>query len=143
MFQYDKKEDDLSRCSNESEEDDEGETPVEELFKKPKKGKKGRRGQRAEHLVNDLVDTILNNANNLDKCKEKLLLTNVKNIKNSQYYNKVTEELKARCSERGEKSPLIVEQTRQKFKRCIIICRDAVMKVKRSFGIKHFQQIRR
>ena len=143
MFQYDKKEDDLSRCSNESEEDDEGETPVEELFKKPKKGKKGRRGQRTEHLVNDLVDTILNNANNLDKCKEKLLLTNVKNIKNSQYYNKVTEELKARCSERGEKSPLIVEQTRQKFKRCIIICRDAVMKVKRSFGIKHFQQIRR
>ena len=143
MFQYDKKEDDLSRCSNESEEDDEGETPVEELFKKPKKGKKGRRGQRTEHLVNDLVDTILNNANNLDKCKEKLLLTNVKNIKNSQYYNKVTEELKARCSERGEKSPLIVEQTRQKFKRCIIIRRDAVMKVKRSFGIKHFQQIRR
>ena len=143
MFQYDKKEDDLSRCSNESEEDDEGETPVEELFKKPKKGKKGRRGQRTEHLVNDLVDTILNNPNNLDKCKEKLLLTNVKNIKNSQYYNKVTEELKARCSERGEKSPLIVEQTRQKFKRCIIICRDAVMKVKRSFGIKHFQQIRR
>ena len=140
MFQYDKKEDDLSRCSNESEEDDEGETPVEELFKKPKKGKKG---QRTENLVNDLVDTILNNANNLDKCKEKLLLTNVKNIKNSQYYNKVTEELKARCSERGEKSPLIVEQTRQKFKRCIIICRDAVMKVKRSFGIKHFQQMRR
>ena len=143
MFQYDKKEDDLSRCSNESEEDDEGETPVEELFKKPKKGKKGRRGQRTEHLVNDLVDTILNNANNLDKCKEKLLLTNVKNIKNSQYYSKVTEEFKERCSERGEKFPLIVEQTRQKFKRCVIICRDAVMKVKRSSGIKHFQQIRR
>ena len=37
MFQYENEEDDLSRCSNESEEDDEREIPVEELFKKPKK----------------------------------------------------------------------------------------------------------
>ena len=56
MFQYDNKEDDLSRCSKESEEDDEGEIPVEELFKKPKKGKQGRTGQWAKHLANDLVN---------------------------------------------------------------------------------------
>ena len=77
MFQYNNKEDNLSRCSNESEEDEEEEIPVEELFKKPKKGKKGRRGQWTEHLANDLVDIILDN----DKYKEKPLLTNVKNIK--------------------------------------------------------------
>ena len=35
MFQYDKEENDLSRCSNESKEDNEGEIPVEVLFKKP------------------------------------------------------------------------------------------------------------
>ena len=60
MFQYDYKEDNLSRCSNESEEDDEGEIPVEELLKKPKKVKKGR-GQWTEHLTNDLADIILDN----------------------------------------------------------------------------------
>ena len=109
MFQYGNKEDDLRRCANESEEDEEGEIPVEELFKKPKKGKKGRRGQWTEHLANDLVDIILDN----DKYKGKLLLTQVKNIKNSQYYHKVIEELKERCSERKEKLPFNVEQTRE------------------------------
>ena len=90
MFQCDNREDDLSRCSNESEEDDEGEIPVEELFKKPEKRKKGRRGQWTGYLTNDLVDIILDN----DKYKENLLLTNVKNIKSSQYYHKVIEKLK-------------------------------------------------
>ena len=94
MLQYDSKEDELSRCSNESEEDDEGETPVEELFKEPKKAKKRRYGQWTAHLANDLVDIILDN----DKCKEKLLLTNIKNIKNSHYYHKVFEELKERLN---------------------------------------------
>ena len=126
MVQYNNKGDDLSRCSNESEEDDEGEITVEELFKKPKKDKKRRKGKWAEHLANDLVDIILDN----DKYKGKLLLTQVKNIKNSQYYHKVIEELKERCCERGEEFPFNVEQT---------ICRDAVMKIKTS-GIKHFQQ---
>ena len=80
LFQYDNEENDLSRCSNESEEDNEGEVPVEELFKKPKKGKKGRRGQWTEHLTDD-------------KYKEKLSLTNVKNVKNGQCHDNVIEEL--------------------------------------------------
>ena len=101
MFQCDNREDDLSRCSNESEEDDEGEIPVEELFKKPKKGEKGKREQWTEHLANYLVDLILDN----DKYKEKLLLANVKNIKSSQYDHKVIEELKERSRERREEFP--------------------------------------
>ena len=101
-----------------------------------KKGKKRRRWQWTEHLVDDLVGIILDN----DKYKEKLLLTNAKNVKNGQYYGKVIEELKERCSERGEKFPFNVTKTPQKFKRCINICRDAVMKVKTSSGMKHFQQ---
>ena len=72
--------------------------------------------------------------------KEKLLLTNAKSVKNGQYYDKVIEELKERCSERGEELPFSVAQTRQKFKRRINICRDAVMKVKTSSGIKRFQE---
>ena len=74
-----------------------------------------------------------------DKYKEKLLLTNVKNVKNGQYYDKVTEELKERSSEREEEFPLNVAQTRQTFKRCINICRDIVIKVKTSCGVKRFQ----
>ena len=136
MFQYDNEEDDLSRCSNESEEDDEGEISVEELFKKLKKGKKERRVQWPEHLVDDLVDIILDN----DKYKEILLLTNAKKVKNGQYCDKVIEELKERCSKRGEEFPFHVAKARQKFKRCIDICRDAVMKVKASYGIKPFQE---
>ena len=58
--------------------------------KEAEKVKKWRRGQWTEHLTNDLADIILDN----DKYKEKLLLTNVKNIKSSQYYHKVIEELK-------------------------------------------------
>ena len=127
MFQYHNKEGDLSRCSNEKDDED--------LLKKPKKGKKGRRGQWTEHLGNDLVDIILDN----DKYKEKPLLTNAKNIKNGEDCHKVIEELKESCSERGEELTFNVKQTRQKFKRCINICRDAVMKIKTS-DIKHFQQ---
>ena len=61
-----------------------------------KKAKKEEEGN--EHLGNDLVDIILDN----DKYKEKLLLATAKNIKNSQNYHKVIEELKERCCERGE-----------------------------------------
>ena len=58
-----------------------------------------------------MADTVLDN----DKYKEKLLLANVKNIKSSQYYHKVIEELIEKCSKRGEEFPANVEQTRQKF----------------------------
>ena len=101
-----------------------------------KKGQKRRRWQWTEHLYDDLVGIILD----IDKYKEKLLLTNAKNVKNGQYYRKVIGELKERCGERGEKFPFNVAKILQKFKRCINICRDAVMKVKTSSGIKHFQE---
>ena len=98
----------------------------EETFTKKKKGKKGRKGKWLEHFVDDLVDVILDE----EKLKEKLLLTNVKNKKNGQYYGKVIELISLRCKERNEEFSFSVAQTRQKFKRCINICRDAVMKVK-------------
>ena len=49
---------------------------------------------------------------------------------------KVIEEL----NERGGEFPFNVAQSQQKFKRCINICRDAVMKVKTLSGIKRFQE---
>ena len=67
-------------------------------------------------------------------------MTNVKNVKNSQYYVQVIQELKERCNERNEDFCFDVTQTRQKFKRCVTLCRNAVMKVKTASGIKRFQE---
>ena len=67
-------------------------------------------------------------------------MTNVKNVKNSQYYVQVIQELKERCNERNEDFCFDVTQTREKFKRCVTLCRNAVMKVKTASGIKRFQE---
>ena len=69
-----------------SEEDEEVSRILEKFVKKnSKKQKVGRKPQWSTILTEDLVDIILEN----DKCKEELLLTNVKNSKNSQYYQQV------------------------------------------------------
>ena len=47
-----------------------------------------------------------------DKSKEKLLLTNVKNSKNSQYYQQVNDELKDRCKQRDSIFAYDLNQTR-------------------------------
>ena len=83
-----------------------------------------------------MIDIILED----DRLKEKLLMTNVKNSKNSEYYEKVIKELKERCQARDEVFEYDVKQTREKFKRCIGICKDAAMKIKTASGITRFQE---
>ena len=69
-----------------SEEDEEVSRILGKFVKKnSKKQKVGRKPQRSTILTEDLVDIFLEN----DKCKEELLLTNVKNSNNSQYYQQV------------------------------------------------------
>ena len=69
-----------------SEEDEEVSRILGKFVKKnSKKQKVGRKPQWPTILTEDLVDIILEH----DKCKEELLLTNVKNSKNSQYYQQV------------------------------------------------------
>ena len=69
-----------------SEEDEEVSRILGKFVKKnSKKQKVGRKPQRSTILTEDLVDIILEN----DNCKEELLLTNVKNSNNSQYYQQV------------------------------------------------------
>ena len=58
------------------------------------------------------------------------MFTNVKNSKNSEYYEKVIEELKERCQACNEVSEYDAKQTREKFKGCIGICKDAAVKIK-------------
>ena len=75
-----------------------------------------------------------------EKLKEKLLLTNVKNPKNSQYYELVITQLTNRCQERNKEFDFNVNQTKEKFKRCVSLCREAALKIKTGSGIKRFQE---
>ena len=100
------------------------------------KKRKGRKSQWSTNLTNDLIDIILKD----DRLKEKLLMTNVKNSKNSEYYEKVIKELRKRCQARDEVFEYDVKHTREKFKRCIGICNDAAMKIKTASGITRFQE---
>ena len=98
--------------------------------------KKGRKCQWNETLVNYLVDIVVEN----DKYRQKLLMANTKNAKNGQYMDCVVKELKERCVDRGEVFPFDTNQTRQKFRRCVVACRAAALKIKTSSGIKRFQE---
>ena len=75
-----------------------------------------------------------------EKYRQKLLLTNVKNAQNGQYMGSVVKEIQERCTERGEEFPYDVNQTRQKFCRCIQACRADTIKTKTTSGIKPFQE---
>ena len=55
-------------------------------------------------------------------------------------YEKVVKELKERCQARDEVFEYDVKHTREKFKRCIGICKDAAMKIKTASGITRFQE---
>ena len=67
---------------------------------------RNRKRAKKEEECNGVIDIILDN----DEHKEKLLLKNAKNVKNGQYYDKVIEELKERCSKREEVSPSTLDK---------------------------------
>ena len=101
------------------------------LGKSVKKNSKNKMLVENTILMEHLVDIILEN----DTFKEKLFLTNVKNSKNSQYYQQVMDELKDSCKQRDRIFTYDPNQTRQKIKRCVSICREAALKIKTASGI--------
>ena len=115
-----------------SEVDSEEDEEVSRILGKPvKKNSKNKMLVENTILMEHLVDIILEN----DTFKEKLFLTNVKNSKNSQYYQQVMDELKDRCKQRDRIFTYDPNQTRQKIKRCVSICREAALKIKTASGI--------
>ena len=60
-----------------------------------------------------------------NKYKKKLLLTNVKNVENGQYYKKNSEELKEKYSERGKNSPSTLHKSGRSLN---VVSISAVMK---------------
>ena len=101
------------------------------LGKSVKKNSKNKMLVENTILMEHLVDIILEN----DTFKEKLFLANVKNSKNSQYYQQVMDELKDRCKQRDRIFTYDLNQTRQKIKLCVSICREAALKIKTASGI--------
>lgn len=127
---------DNTMSSDESEEDADNFEVFMKKHTKKKGSKTGRKSHWPTDMVNDLVDIIIEDEN----LKKKLLLTNIKNVKNSDYYKLVIEELKGRCELRGVEFPFDINQTRQKFKRCMTACREAALKIKTASGIQRFQE---
>ena len=76
--------------------DDESDHEAEEMIalisQKGKTKKRGRQSDWPEKFTNDLIDVILSDEN----LKRKLILTNVKTVKNGASYSKVVDELKKR-----------------------------------------------
>ena len=68
-----------------SDEEEESAQVIEKFKAKRTNSKRGRKCVWPENVVNDLVDVILENG----IFKKKLLLTNVKTVKNGEYYNSI------------------------------------------------------
>ena len=97
---------------------------------------RGRKAKWTDDCTNDLVDIICNN----EVHKRKLIFTNTKTAKNRKYYAQIINELKKRCLERGETFTYDVNQTQEKFKRCLSECEKASLTMKTASGIKRFQE---
>ena len=67
-------------------------------------------------------------------------MINTKNTKYGQYMDCVVKELKGSGADWGEEFPFDMNQTRQNFRRFVVTCRAAALKIKTSSGIKRFQE---
>ena len=88
-----------------------------------------------EDLENDLLDITGNN----EHFKRKLIFTNTKTATNAEYYERIIKEMSARCQERGETFKFTLDQTRNKFKMLMSVCKNALLTVKTASGIERFQ----
>ena len=86
--------------------------------------------------LDDLIDIIENNSS----YKKKLIFTNTKNQRNGELYGEILKEVKGRASARGEHFYFSVNQLRSKFKKCVPLCKQAVLTQKSATGIKRFQE---
>ena len=97
--------------------------------------KSGRKAAWSEDLLQDLVDCITGD----EEFTKKLIFTNIPNGKNALVYAKVIKKVTAQREERGESFDFTIDQTRNKFKKLIAICKSAALTIKSSSGIKRFQ----
>ena len=134
--------DDEVEVDEEDEEAEEGgdlDTSLKLFMKKAngqKKKKPGRKAKWCPQALDDLIDIIVSNSS----YRKKLIFTNTKNQRNGELYGEILKEVKARASARGEHFDFSVNQLRSKFKKCVSLCKQAVLTQKSATGIKRFQE---
>ena len=85
--------------------------------------------------LNDFIDIIASS----EYYQRKRIFTNTKHQQNGRIYGKNLDELKDRANKRDEVIIFNVQQLRNKFKHCIIECKQAAITIKTGTGIKRFQ----
>lgn len=124
---------------NEKADDDGEESAVAEVVKKwtgkTAKKKPGRKPRWSPKAL-DFIDIVVNN----NVYKKKLIFINTKNQSNGSIYEQILKELKERASARGKNFLFKVSQLRNKFKKCVSICKQAALTQNTATGIKWFQE---
>lgn len=113
--------------------------PCNCLWKKerePIKKESARKSKWPEKVLDDFIDIVVSS----NSYKRKLIFTNFKNQKNGPIYEKILEELYVRASSRGEVVTSNVPQLRSKFKKCVSVCKQAVLTQEAATGINRFQE---
>ena len=137
----------ISVLDSENGEQDASNSPAAEKasLKKAKKGseirkpcKVGRKAIWSEDILEDLVSCITEE----EEFTKKLIFTNIPNGKKALVYARVLKKVEAQRKERGDYYNFTVEQTRNKFKKLIAICKSAALTMQTSSGIKRFQDER-
>ena len=100
--------------------------------------KTGRKVVWPNEVLEDLVDVTAE----YEDFKRKLIFTNIPNSKNSYVYNKVIEKVRDRMEKRKDEFKFMLEQTRNKFKKLIAVCKTAALTIKTASGITRFQDQR-
>lgn len=90
----------------------------------------GRRSLWSQEHVDDMVDIIVNNEN----YKRKLIFTNNRRSTNTEVYQQVLAQVKARHPE----FPFKLEQIRNKFKWCVGTCKKVALTIQTATGINRF-----
>ena len=86
-------------------------------------------------MMNDLVDNVANNQH----YQRKLIFTNSPTASNTKVYTQIVKEMDEHCKKEVCGFELNVNQTRNKFKKLMSICKTALLTIKTASGIKRFQ----
>ena len=111
--------------SSDSESDLEADLLLHQLKNKGKKRKQkvGQKSSWSGVDLSDLADVVCSS----DRYKRYIIFQNTKNKRNSSVYGEVVEEMKKRAAERGENWSKNVDQTRNKFKAMIALCKKKAL----------------
>jgi hypothetical protein len=114
------------RDSSESEEDSESDLEADQILQRlnnKRKRKAGRKSTWSLIDLSELTDVVCSS----ERYKRNIIFQNTKNKRNSSVYADVIDELTKRAAERGEVWSKNIDQTRNKFKKMIALCKKKAL----------------